>query len=215
MTRMTTQQQYDLTHMREAARVVDLGARLDAIQYGTLATPSAGTLTPMTPVKYSTTPAIGTATYVHANITLIQTLTQDIKTGITNPDYPRILTVKGVTNVTGNVVITGTDINDAVLTETIASNGAAEVLGTKAFKTVTNINVPPYAVAGTETISIGVGNKIGFPIAVPNASTVTAKTFDGSADSTTITASATLALSLAAPAGTFNGAKVYELIFLA
>jgi hypothetical protein len=199
-----------------ANKDVLLGTRIDALEFGSVAVPSAGTLTSLTTLKYSTTPVIGTATRTHAAVLLVQTVTQDITTGITNPDYPRILTVKGNgSNVTGNVVITGTDINDAALTETIASSGASEVLGTKAFKTVSNINLPPYAVGGTESISIGVGNKIGFPIAVPNASTVVAKTFDGAVDSTTVTVGATAALSLAAAAGTFNGTKVYELTFLA
>jgi len=217
MTRMTSKMISDLDRMNEASRRSGgLGTRLDALEFGSLVAPSAGTVTPLTAVKYSTHPAVGTATYVHAAILLIQTVTKDVSTAITNPDYPRIATVKGNgAAVTGNVVITGTDINGVAITDTIAASGANEVLGVKAFKTITNINVPPYAVAGTESISIGVGNKIGFPIAVPDASTVIAKTFDGAADNTTVTVGATAALSLAAPTGTFNGVKIYELVFLA
>jgi hypothetical protein len=214
--RLTSKQKADLNKMNAAsARAGGLGARLDAMEYGAVATPSAGSVSAMTAVKYSTTPAIGTATYVHAAIAMTSGA-QTITTGITQPDFPRIVTIKGnAGGNSGNVVINGTDIAGAVLTETIALNGSTEVLGTKAFKTVTSIVLPAETHAGTDTTSIGVGNKIGFPIAVPNASTVIAKTFDGAVDSTTVTASATLALSLAAVAGTFNGAKVYELVFLA
>lgn len=214
--RMTSKQKADLNKMNAAsARAGGLGARLDAMQYGSAATPSAGTLSNLSALKYSTTPAIGSATYVHAAIA--QTAgTQTITTGITQPDFPRIVTIKGnASGNSGNVVITGTDIAGAVLTETIALNAATEVLGTKAFKTVVSIGLPAEVHAGTDTVSIGVGNKIGMPIAIPNAGSVLVKTFDNAVDSSTITASATLALSLAAPAGTFNGVKIYELVFLA
>jgi len=214
MTRLTTPQKNGLTNQSVPCQKGTLGARIDALEYGTVETPSAGTIAPLAFINYTTAPAVGTATATHADIALAQTVTTDVTTEIANPDYPRILTIKGnAAAVTGNVVITGTDFDGTVITDTIASSGTAEVLGVKAFKTVTNINVPPYAVANTERISIGRGNKIGFPIAIPNASVVIAKSFDGAADNTTVTASATLSLSLAAPTGTFNGIKLYELVF--
>lgn len=216
MARITTVQKNKLDKSNRASQDILLGTRLDTIEYGTMtASPSAGTVTPCTIIKYVTTPAVGTATYVHAAIALTDA-TQTVTTGITNPDFPRIVTVKGnASGITGNVVITGTDINGGAVTDTIALSGASEVLGTKAFKTVTSIALPVEVHAGTDTVSVGVGNKIGFPSAIPNTSLVLAKSFDGSVDSSTITAGATAQASLAAVAGTFNGTKEYALWFIA
>ncbi len=216
VTRMTTRQKTVLNNMNYASQIVGgLGNRIDAIQYDSVPVVATGNIVGMRPISYSTTPAIGTATVTHSAITLTAS-PQTITTGFTQPDFPRILTIKG--NASGNagdVVVTGTDINDAVLTETIALNGATEVLGTKAFKTIVSALVPAETHAGTDTISLGRGNKVGFPVAINNTSLVIAKTFDGSVDSSTITVGATAALSLAAPAGTFNNAKIYTLVFLA
>lgn len=216
MARLTTLYKAQLNTMNRAAQRAALGTRLDTIEYGSMSdSPASGTVANAPIVKYVTTPAVGTATYVHAAIALTDA-TQTITTSITNPDFPRIVTVKGnASGITGNVVITGTDINDDALTDTIALNGATEVLGAKAFKTVTSIALPVEVHAGTDTVSVGVGNKIGFPIAIPNASLVLAKSFDGSVDSSTITAGTTAAASLAAVAGTFNGTKEYALWFIA
>lgn len=211
---LTSKQVYDLDNAMVANQAVGLGTLLNDVLFGGLPAPTTGSITNMSAVKYQTTPAVGTATYVHAAVTLGASA-QDVTTSITNPDFPRIVTVKGnASGISGDVVITGTDINDAVLTSTIALSGSSEVLGTKAFKTVTNINFPAKTNGSGDTVSVGVGNKIGFPSAIPNASMVLAKTFDGAVDASTITASATVAGSLAAVAGTFNGTKIYQLFFL-
>jgi hypothetical protein len=69
--------------------------------------------------------------------------TQTITTGITDPAMPRALSVVGnVSGVTGNVLITGKNYNDEVITETIALNAATPVNGAKAFKNVTSIALP-------------------------------------------------------------------------
>jgi hypothetical protein len=60
-----------------------------------------------------------------------------------------------------NVVVTGTDINDLPLTETVAvPQTATIVLGVKAFKTVTSIAYEAGQGAGA-TVSIGFGQKFG------------------------------------------------------
>jgi hypothetical protein len=88
---------------------------------------------------------------------------QTIATGLTNPATPRSLRVKGnAANESGNVVITGTNYNNEVITETIALNGATAVEGTKAFKTITSVALPALTTAG-DTVSIGFGNKLGMP----------------------------------------------------
>lgn len=93
---------------------------------------------------------------------------QQITAGITSPAIPRSIRVKGnaVGNV-GNVVITGTNFNGTQITETIALNGATAVEGSKAFKTVTRIDLPIQTHAGTDTVSVGFGNKLGLPYLLP------------------------------------------------
>jgi hypothetical protein len=215
MARLTTTQVTKINKMNEAARQSALATRLDKMEYGSIATPSVGTLVPMTAIKYTTTPAIGTATATHAAVTL-GAAEQTVTTSITNPDFPRIVTIKGnASGIAGDVVITGTDFNGAALTETIALNAATEVLGTKAFKTVTSILLPAKTNGSGDTVSIGRGDKIGLPVACPDAGLVIVKSFDaGAADAGTVTASATLALSLFAPAGTLNGTKAVDLVIL-
>ncbi len=100
------------------------------------------------------------------------------------PDVPRNLTVKGNDgNVTGNVVITGRNIAGETITETIALNGSAVVVGNKAFASVTSISLPKYAVANTERIRIGVGSKLGLP-ALLSRNTVVAAFIGGVRETT-------------------------------
>lgn len=89
-----------------------------------------------------------------------------ITSGITNPDVPRALSITtgGTTaNIAaGNVVITGTNVEGKVISESfaMADNLNGSVNGTKAFKTVTRIVFP--AADGTDaTISVGYQNVIG------------------------------------------------------
>jgi hypothetical protein len=94
--------------------------------------------------------------------TLLTDAVQPITSGITNPDFPRQLSVTGGdVNVTGNVVITGRNIRDEAITDTIALNGSSTVAGAKAFKSVSSIQLPVYAVADTETVSVGITDKLG------------------------------------------------------
>lgn len=93
---------------------------------------------------------------------------QDIVVGITNPDVPRNVTATAnAAGCAGDVVVTGTNWAGEVITDTIALAGAAEIAGVKAFATVTAVHLPPETHAGTDTVSIGVGNCLGLqrPIA--------------------------------------------------
>lgn len=115
-----------------------------------------------------TAPALGTTTAVHAAAnTLGSGGPQVISTGITNPGVPRNITataggtagdIKAV-----QVTITGTNVNDETITETLpvfTVDTAGTVTGSKAFKTVTSYSVP--AMDGTgATVAIGVGAKLG------------------------------------------------------
>lgn len=91
---------------------------------------------------YHIEPDAISATAVHAAANMAAAA-QDITTAITDPDVPRTVTIKGnVSGIAGNVVITGTNILDEAITDTIALSGTGEVEGVKAFKTVTNIHLP-------------------------------------------------------------------------
>lgn len=89
---------------------------------------------------------------------------QSIIDNIVNPDVPRCLQIKGnQAGVTGEVVITGTNYSDQEISETITLNGATAVNGTKAFKTVTQIDLPVEVNVGTDSVSIGTIDKLGLP----------------------------------------------------
>ena len=216
MTQMTALQIAQLNKADEAHRRAAIGTRIAAMEFGTAVEPGAGSLLSSPILHYNiSTAALGTATKVHA-ASLLTTAVQTISTGITNPDFPRLISVKGNDgNVAGNVVFTGTDINDEALTETIALSGASEVTSTKAFKTVTSYVLPVYNTAGTESVSVGFMDKLGMPIALSNTALVIAKNFNGSVDAGTLTVGATAALTVYAPAGTLDGAKDIDLWFVA
>lgn len=167
------------------------------------------------PVHYQVAPDAVSATAVHAAIALTDA-TQEITTGITDPDVPRTVTVKGnASGITGNVVITGTNIADEEITDTIALNGATEVEGIKAFKTVTQIDLPVETHAGTDTVSVGIAKKLGIPHIVDNAALLLVKLFDGSADTGTLAVDDDeVEKNLFALNGTPDGAKLVDLYYL-
>ena len=123
-------------------------------------------------------PALGTSTAVHAAVTDTG-VTQTITTAITNPDVPRNITATpgGTTaNVTAvSCVVTGTDINGTVITETLpAFTGGAStaVTGVKAFATVTSISQP--AIGSAVTVAYGLGSKLGLPQRLSHNSVIAA-----------------------------------------
>jgi len=167
------------------------------------------------PVHYQIAPDAVSATAVHAAIALTA-LTQQISTGITNPDVPRTVTIKGnAGGIAGNVVVHGTNVEGAVITDTIALNGATEVEGVKAFATVTRIDLPAETHAGTDTVSVGFAKKFGLPHIVNNAALLLVKLFDGSADVGTLAVDDNeVEKNLFALAGTPDGAKLVDLYYL-
>lgn len=109
-------------------------------------------------------PALGADNAVLADTAMANGATTVVTAGITNPAVPRNVTVKGNdANVAGNVVIAGTNIGGEAITETIALNGSSVVVGNKAFKTITSITLPAYAVANTERVRVGTGAKLALP----------------------------------------------------
>jgi len=114
--------------------------------------------------------------------TLLTTAVQTVSSGITNPDFPRVLSVTGGDgNVTGNVVITGKNIREETITDTIALSGSSTVDGVKAFKSVSSIQLPVYDTADTETVSVGITDKLGLQ-EIPLTDTVESEHSDNSGD---------------------------------
>jgi len=163
---------------------------------------------------YQSAPALGTNVAVHADIPLTAA-PQTITTGITSPAVPRVLTIKGDdAGMTGNVVLHGTDMADAVISDTIALNAATEVVGVKAFKTVTSIDVPVQS-AGGNNVRVGTADVFGLPHKVYNALCLLVKLFNAATDAGTLTVNATdLCKNLYDPAGTPDGAKLLDLFYL-
>jgi hypothetical protein len=129
-------------------------------------------------VQKWTAPDAPSGTAVLAS-TLLTTAVQTITTGITNPDFPRLLCVDSDGAATGNVVVTGTNIRGEAITDTIALNGTNAVAGVKAFKTVTSIQLP--VKAASESVFVGVTDKLGLQ-SIPLSTSVISETSGTSAD---------------------------------
>lgn len=158
--------------------------------------------------------ALGTATAVHAAVT-DNAGQQVITTAITNPDVARtiIATPGGTTaNVTAvSVIVTGTDITGAALTETLPafSAGAATAkTSVNAFATVTSITQP--AIGSAVTVSYGTTAQLGLPYNLTR-NTVLAAYLNGVKEGTppTITTHATdVSKTLAQLSSALNGTAV-------
>lgn len=121
----------------------------------------------------ATDAVIANNTAVHAALATSLTL-QTVNTAITSPTYPKNITATAggvATDIKAvQVVVTGTNSNNEVITETLplfTVDTAGTVVGNKAFKTVTSYVVP--AMDGvTATVSIGFGTKLGIPYKLPH-----------------------------------------------
>ena len=123
----------------DGVKVTAPAARINELDYPGVA---AGSLKNAAVRHYQIAPALETATYVHAAINL-GVASQKVTSGITNPDVPRNVTIKGsASGVAADVVITGTNILGEVITDVISLSGTSEVPGAVAFATVTQIELP-------------------------------------------------------------------------
>jgi len=145
-------------------------------------------------------PAVGAVAAVHAAAACAVT-PQVVATGITNPDFPRVIsaTTAGTnTDVKAvSVIVVGTDAAGAALTETLPAftvDTNETKTGTKAFKTVTQYTVP--AMDGTGcTVSIGTGAALGLNHLLNRNTTITGCTYHSDtreATEPTVTTSATV-----------------------
>lgn len=183
----------------------DLGERLDRIEDGGY----------WDRQKWAN-PAAAAAAAVLAATGLADGATTAVTTNITNPDFARKLSVTGNQgSAVGNVVITGTDYEGNVITETIVANGVATVPGTKAFATVTSVVLPARG-AGGDTISVGITDALGLK-AMLTGNRVMRALVDGVAETTapTITFDVDELCKNTADLDTaLNGAQAIEVIFL-
>lgn len=120
-------------------------------------------------LQVSATNATAASTTNVLAATALTAAAQAIITNITNPSVPRNVRIVGnAAGITGNVVVKGTNYNNDTITETIALNGTTAVEGNKAFKAVIEIDLPIQTHAGTDTVSVGTGEKIGLPYKLVN-----------------------------------------------
>jgi hypothetical protein len=124
------------------------------------------------------------ATGVHAAITLAPT-SQIIASGFTNPSGRYVTIVGNDTDMLDiSVSLAGTDLNSAVIGETLELNGTTTVKSTLIYNTITSVTVPPYLVDGSETVSVGTGD-IATNIGITNPDVGRTVTITGSASGIT------------------------------
>lgn len=139
------------------------------------------------------------------------------------PDVPRNLTITP-TGTTGDlescvIVVTGTDILGHSITEnfTFAADASTAQTGSKAFKTVTNINWPANCESGGfgTTWIVGVGSKLGVKRCTKNAGAFGWAVFDGATETpgTYASSASVVSSNTYTPSGTMNGAKDVELYY--
>lgn len=145
-----------------------------------------------------------------------------ITTFLAQPDVARNITVTVAATTAGDVaagdiVVTGTDLSGAVISENFAitADTPATVTGNLAFKTITSVTVPVQDGASV-TVDVGWGKKFGLPYKLSTNALVLLKLFDGTADTGTVTASASsLSANVLALNGTPNGTKNIDLYIIA
>lgn len=158
---------------------------------------------------YDVTGATAGAETIKASVTL-STATQTITSLTAQPDIPRrILLTKNHNDTAGNVVITGKNIANDVITETIAlPTDSTTKVSTKAFKSITSIVYPIRTNPG-DWIKIGTDECIGLPDLF-TVDSIVRVLFDGSSVNWALTADSNeVEKNLLLPTGTtFNSAKV-------
>jgi len=101
--------------------------------------------------------------------------------GVATFDVPRNVTLTGATTDHSGVTftVTGTDEYGATVVETMSGPNNSTVAGKKAFKTVTQVAAD--GAIATNTVSVGTGDVLGLPIAVPDTGFVLGELEDGAA----------------------------------
>jgi hypothetical protein len=129
--------------------------------------------------------------------------------------------VGGVTDTLGTVIVTGTDVNGATISETITPADGTIAAGTKAFKSVTSVVGDGWVInTGNDTIVVGFGTLVGIPaisggnqafwVAAIEAGTalVVTSSIGGTYQAATIAHDGTVpGTTFDLSAGTYNGSK--------
>jgi hypothetical protein len=127
---------------------------------------------------------------------------------------PQLVTITGTkagASLTGNVVITGTDICGNAIEDTIALNDDTTVSGVYAFATITKVHFPA-KVTTADTVKVGVTKAVGIPFLSGEVQAAYSKTLAGSADTGTFSYDATdVGKSIYTPSGTPNGTNKLNL----
>lgn len=170
--------------------------------------------------------AAGTTTAVLGATNASASAAVSVTSGFTQPDVPRALsiTVGGTASSvnSSSIVVTGTNIEGKTITETfittIATTGT--INGSKAFKTVTQLDIPKQAGSGV-TVAIGTRNLLGINHRLFNQNT-TVKVYSGTtvygaltlqAQPTVAANGASVELNTVSPATTPNGASFYIIAY--
>lgn len=113
--------------------------------------------------------------YVHVAITGTGT-EQEITTGITNPDVARNASIKTTNNnsPSGDVKITGINTKGEDASENIAIIAGGIAYGNMAWATISKITLPA-GVSSSDTVTIGISDKLGLSLSIVNASNIIKK----------------------------------------
>ena len=117
--------------------------------------------------------------YVHAAITGTGA-ELEVTTDITNPDIPRNISIKttNINSPSGDVVIEGINTRGEVDSDTITIIPGDIAYGVKAFATISKI-ILPAGVTASDTVTVGISDKIGLILGIINASDVYKKRVNG------------------------------------
>lgn len=119
----------------------------------------------------------------------------------------------------GDAVVTGTNVNDEVITETITVASGTVATGTKAFKTVTEVVTAGWVIDGVEgtadTIKVGFGTLLGLSKVFSSVDNIFIQTLDAAVVAGTVTVDATNVESntIDISSGTYDGAKTAIVTF--
>jgi hypothetical protein len=80
---------------------------------------------------------------------------------LAQPDVPRNIIATWNASTSGSVKLTGTDINNAAITENLSVSSGTTAASTKAFKTVTRIDADLTTGQTAKTLKLGTGNLLG------------------------------------------------------
>lgn len=156
--------------------------------------------TVMTPVSYAAgSPVVADVDRLLNDQATSNSAITTVTSFLAQPDVPRSISITPGGTTTdvpaGDVTITGTDIGDNVITDTITFAANASTAGhtAKAFKTVTSIVFPIQDTTGAATYDVGVSDKIGLPDKL-SRNTVFAAHLGGTRETTapTVTVSSTV-----------------------